>query len=114
VKHIAKNLYYPAEAAKTGTQGKVIVQFVVSETGKVGNITILRTIPENKKKLDEVVVVGYGSTANVKPQSPETNMTLLAQEAARVVSTLPDFIPGEQNSKKVAVYYTLPITFKLN
>ena len=114
VKHIAKNLYYPAEAAKTGTQGKVIVQFVVSETGKVGNITILRTIPENKKKLDEVVVVGYGSTANVKPQTPDTNMTLLAQEAARVVSTLPDFIPGEQNGKKVAVYYTIPVMFKLN
>lgn len=114
VKHIAKNLYYPAEAAKTGTQGKVIVQFVVSETGKVGNISILRTIPENNKKLDEVVVVGYGSTSTVKPQTPETNMTLLAQEAARVVSTLPDFIPGEQNSKKVAVYYTMPITFKLN
>jgi len=41
-------------------------------------------------------------------------MTLLAQEAARVVSTLPDFIPGEQNGKKVAVYYTMPIMFKLN
>jgi len=131
LKHIAKNLFYPAEAAKTGTQGKVIVQFIVSETGKVSGVKIVSTIPENnkkldekvvvgygspenKKKLDEVVVVGYGSKANVKPQTPDTNMTLLAQEAARVVSTLPDFIPGEQNGKKVAVYYTMPIMFKLN
>lgn len=114
MKYISKNLIYPAEAAKTGTQGKVIVQFIVSETGKVSRVKIVSTIPENNKKLDEVVVVGYGNSANVKPQTPETNMTLLAQEAARVVSTLPDFIPGEQNSKKVAVYYTMPITFKLN
>jgi len=114
VKHISKNLNYPAEAAMAGTQGKVIVQFIVSETGKVSRVKIVSTIPENNKKLDEVVVVGYGNTANVKPQTPETNMTLLAQEAARVVSTLPDFIPGEQNGKKVAVYYTMPVMFKLN
>jgi len=41
-------------------------------------------------------------------------MALLEKEASRVASTLPDFIPGEQNGKKVAVYYTLPVTFRLN
>ena len=128
---VYKNYKYPIEAAKTGTQGKVIVQFIVSETGKVSRVKILSTIPENNKKLDEKVVVGYGSPENKKKldekvvvgygakvdektQAAEANMALLEKEAVRVVSTLPDFIPGEQKGKKVAVYYTLPITLKLD
>jgi len=140
---VQKNLKYPIEAVKTGTQGKVILRFIVSETGKVSRVKIVSTIPENNKKLDEVVVVGYGSPENKKKldekvvvgygtkvnekvvvgygakvdektQTAEANMALLEKEAARVVSTLPDFIPGEQNGKKVAVYYTLPVTFRLN
>ena len=114
MKYISKNLIYPAEAAKTGTQGKVGVRFVVSETGKVKGIGIIPNIKDSSRKIPEVVVVGYGSKTNVQPQTPDTNMTLLAQEAARVVSTLPDFIPGEQNGEKVAVLYDVVITFKLN
>jgi TonB-dependent SusC/RagA subfamily outer membrane receptor len=37
----------------------------------------------------------------------------LDKEAIRVISTFPDFIPGEQNDKKVAVRYTIPVVFKL-
>lgn len=36
----------------------------------------------------------------------------LEQEAVRVVSSLPQFIPGEKNGKKVAVKFTLPISLK--
>lgn len=38
----------------------------------------------------------------------------LDYEAVRLISSLADFTPGEQNSKRVAVYYTLPITFRLH
>jgi protein TonB len=31
----------------------------------------------------------------------------------RVVRSLPKFIPGRQNGENVNVWYTLPITFKL-
>jgi len=74
----------------------------------------VKSIIENVKKVGEVVVVGYGNQTDVKTQAAETNMVLLEKEANRVISSLPDFIPGEQNSKKVAVFYTLPITFRLN
>ena len=37
----------------------------------------------------------------------------LDAEALRVVKTLPNFIPGRQNGKPVAVWYNLPISFKL-
>ncbi|MFT3753980.1 MAG: TonB family protein [Paludibacter sp.] len=35
-------------------------------------------------------------------------------EALRVVNAMSQWIPGEQKGKKVSVYYTLPIQFKLD
>ena len=36
---------------------------------------------------------------------------MLVAEAKRVIASFPRWIPGEQNGRKVAVYYTLPIKF---
>jgi TonB family protein len=65
-------------------QGRVIVQFVVDKTGKVGEVKVVRSLEEN---LDE--------------------------EAVRICKSLPDFIPGRQNGQAVSVWYTLPVSFKL-
>ena len=81
---IGRNLKYPIVACENRIQGKVIVRFVVSKTGKITNIEVLRSLDPD-----------------------------LDKEAVRVIKMLPDWIPGEQNREKVSVYYTLPITFKL-
>jgi len=83
--YIAKNLKYPVEAQKKGIQGKVIVQFIVTKSGKVENAKVIRGIDP-----------------------------ALEKEALRVVNSMPDWIPGTQNGEKVSVYYTLPIVFKLD
>jgi len=36
---------------------------------------------------------------------------LLDKEAIRVIKTLPNFTPGEQNGKRVRAWYSLPIIF---
>lgn len=84
LKYIAKNLRYPTIAQENGIQGRVILRFVVSATGEVKDITVLRSLDPYCDK-----------------------------EAIRVVSTLPKWIPGKQNGRNVPVYYTLPIQFKL-
>jgi TonB family protein len=84
LKHISQNFKYPVISAENGIQGKVIVRFVVNSAGKVSKGEILRSLDPACDK-----------------------------EALRVVKSLPNFIPGKQNGKKVAVWYTLPITFKL-
>jgi TonB family protein len=84
ISYIGHNLKYPIEAQRKGIQGTVIVRFVVSKTGQVGKVEVLR---------------------NVFPA--------LDNESVRVVQSLPDWIPGEQKGVKVNVYYTLPIRFKL-
>ena len=65
-------------------QGRVIVQFVVDKTGKVGEVKVVRSLDRD-----------------------------LDKEAVRICKSLPDFIPGRQNGQAVAVWYTLPVTFKL-
>jgi len=83
--YISRNIKYPADAHLNGIQGRIIVQYVVTKSGKVEQAKILRGL--------------YPS---------------IDAEGLRVVNSLPDWIPGEQNGKKVAVYYALPLTFKLD
>jgi len=120
LKYIGQNLKYPIAAQENGIQGKVIIRFVVSSTGKVVNAMVVKSIMKKVKVIDEVVAVGYG----VKKATDEkgivqrqiqsgTDMELLEKEAIRLANSIPDFTPGEIKGKKVAVYYTLPLTFKL-
>jgi len=81
---IRQTVVYPAEALKKKEQGKVITQFTVSKTGKVENITVIKSI------------------------SPS-----LDKEALRVIGLLPDWIPGEQNGVKVAVTRIIPVMFQI-
>jgi periplasmic protein TonB len=82
--YIGKNLKYPVIAQENGIQGTVIVRFVVSKTGSVDKVEVLRSLD-----------------------------SACDREAIRVVRTLPNWIPGKQNGANVAVYYTLPIKYKL-
>jgi len=38
----------------------------------------------------------------------------LDEEAINVVKKLPKFAPGENNGSKVNVWFSLPVTFRLN
>lgn len=84
-KFIAKNVIYPTEAVEKGIQGRVYVNFVVDDTGKVIHVGIARGVHE-----------------------------LIDEEAIRVVSSMPDWTPGMQRGKYVNVEYTVPINFVLD
>ena len=81
---IAKNLHYPTIAQENGIQGKVYIRFVVSKAGMVQDVTVMKSLDPYCDK-----------------------------EAIRVIKSLPKWIPGRQNGVNVPVYYTVPITFKL-
>ena len=84
LKYLSSHINYPPMAAESNIQGRVVVQFVVDKTGKVGEVTVIRSVD---KELD--------------------------REAVRVCKSLPKFVPGRQNGQPVSVWYTLPVTFKL-
>ena len=83
---INKNIKYPQVAQDNGTQGKVIVQFVVEKDGRVGEVKVARGVDSS-----------------------------LDREAVRVCKMLPKFSPGRNAvGDPVRVWYTLPVTFKLS
>lgn len=84
MKYIQEHLRYPTMAAENNIQGKVVVQFVVTKNGSVGEVKVIRSRDQD-----------------------------LDKEAVRVVKSLPNFIPGRMNGQPVNVWYTLPINFKL-
>lgn len=80
---LQQKIEYPEEARKAGIEGRVIVQFIVNEQGKVENPKVLR---------------GIGGGCD--------------KEAIRVIKQA-EFEPGKQRDKPVPVQYSLPLTFEM-
>jgi protein TonB len=83
-KWIVANLKYPVVAQESGIQGRVTVRFVVSKTGAIEDVNVLRGIDPSCDK-----------------------------EAIRVIKAMPKWIPGKQNGVNVPVYFTIPVVFRL-
>ena len=84
MQYLGKSIKYPTIAQETGTQGRVIVQFVVNKDGSIVDVKVVR---------------------GVDPY--------LDKEAIRVISTMPKWKPGEQRGKPVRCKFTVPVMFKL-
>lgn len=85
MKFLQKNIRYPSLARENGLEGKVIVKFYVDTDGTVRDPQVLKD--------------GVGGGCG--------------DEAIRVIKSMPKWAPGSQRGKPVKVYYTLPVTFKL-
>ena len=83
--YLKENLVLPESVSSGKVSGKVHLKFVVSTTGKVSNVKVLKGIPD----------------------CLECDV-----EAIRVVKAMPDWAPAKNNGKKVNSYFNLPITFK--
>ena len=66
-----------------GLQGKIFVTFIVEKDGSITDVKVLRDI-------------GYGT----------------GEEAVRVLQKCKNWIPGEQDGRKVRVLYSLPIVIQ--
>jgi len=63
-----------------------------------------------KKIYVQFIIDKNGMITNIKSRAPHED---LEKEAIRIIKNLPKIQAGEYNGKKVAVKYTLPITFKV-
>jgi protein TonB len=79
-----KTLKYPRQAVLAGVEGRVIVQFIVNEDGRISNAQVIR---------------GIGGGCD--------------EEALHVVNAMPAWKPGVHNGRAVKVNFKLPINFKL-
>ncbi|MDU7315084.1 MAG: energy transducer TonB [Prevotella bivia] len=81
---LASHINYPPVAAENGIQGKVIVKFVVGRDGSVSQAQVLRSVDP-----------------------------ALDREALRAVNSMPKWNPGMNNGQAANVWFTLPVTFRL-
>ena len=84
---VYENLKYPDFEKENGIEGTVYVKFTVTEEGKIVK-------PE--------VVRGVNGAPNFN------------KEVLRIVNKMPNWLPGENNGKKVKVYFTMPFKFRLD
>lgn len=82
--YMSQNLHYPEAAQKVKAEGRVFISFIVTKTGEITDIQLLKGI-------------GYGAD----------------EEAIRVVKSMPRWQPGTQDGQAVNVRFNLPINFTL-
>ena len=84
-KWVAANLKYPEKCRQSKVQGRVTLQFTITEKGEVTDVRVLRGVNEE-----------------------------LDKEALRVVSASPRWTPGkDKNGNIVPVIFTFPVLFQL-
>lgn len=83
--YLGNNIKYPEDARKRQVEGRVIVKFIVNKDGEITKPEVLR--------------------------SPDQT---LSDEAVRVVSAMPKWHPATNANKPVPVFFTLPISFRLD
>lgn len=87
--YVAKNLKYPEAAVANSIEGQVVAKFTISKKGVVKNIQIVKDIK-------------YGC----------------GNEVTRILESMNNlpgkWIPGKNKGKKVDVFMTLPVMFKLS
>lgn len=85
MKFICDNMVYPKEAASSGIEGRVVVQFLIEKDGKVSARKVVKSV------------------------SPQ-----LDAEALRVSKLINNWTPGKIKGEAVRSHFTLPFVFKLN
>ncbi|MEZ4808660.1 MAG: TonB family protein [Flavobacteriales bacterium] len=82
--YLRKNVKYPQMEQDAGIQGKVYIEFVVSNDGSITDVVLKRGVSGG-----------------------------LDKEGLRVVKAMPKWSPGKMNGKPVKVRYILPVSFVL-
>jgi hypothetical protein len=106
VRYLQENLRYPSEAREAGAQGTVFVSFVVRSDGSINDVKVLRGA-------DHDLEVRYEG-ADVDLQALREACEKLDKEAVRVVSSMPEWVAGQQRGEAVNVQFNMPIRFALN
>ena len=82
---LGSNIRYPEDAVRDDVQGRVIVKFVVNADGRISDAKVVKGVA-----------------------------TSLDNEAIRVVQSMPAWQPAQNDGKKVASWFVLPVSFKLS
>lgn len=98
--YMAKNAHFSKEAIRQGSGGRVVVEFVVEKDGTVSNVKA-RSF--------------NGKSINEPSNAPETDaadyaaIRLVADEAERMVRSMPKWEPGTKDGEPVSIHFFVPV-----
>lgn len=84
LQYVIDHVRYPEDALMNRIQGTVILRFVVSSTGEIKDVELIRSVDP-----------------------------LLDNEAIKVISGMPRWKPGKQDGRPVPVYFSIPVVFRI-
>jgi TonB family protein len=82
--YVHTNLHYPLKARKDKRQGRVFLNFIISERGRIENVRLLKGVDPS-----------------------------LDAEAVRMVRSMPKWKPGRIGGQAVSCRYYFPVQFSL-
>lgn len=84
LQYVTDHVRYPEDALMNWIQGTVILRFVVSSTGEIKDVELIRSVDP-----------------------------LLDNEAIKVIAGMPRWKPGKQDGRPVPVYFSIPVVFRI-
>lgn len=86
MKYLAKNIEIPESDKKTNPSGIMVFRFIVSETGSVGEVEVVRDGGAGKATQEQIM---------------------------QVVKAMPTWKPAQKDGKPIGVYFTLPVRIRM-
>ncbi len=113
LEQIYKNILYPKETRREGTEGFFKASFVVDESGQMKELQVTTIDRESADPSRTIVVTGYKERAVQIPNNSEMNLSILQQEIRRTIESLPNWEPAKHQGRSVAVKFDLFFQYRL-
>ncbi len=110
--HLQKTITYPNEARANKIEGRFFAAFTITESGEISDIEISKEDNSKFSKIEEIVVVGYGSN-EMESDNKTIGEQAIIQAMTDALNKSETFNPGKKNDKVVSTRMVLPITYKL-
>ena len=107
--YLGRNIRYPRTASNYGLEAQTVVKFIVEADGTVSNVHIAqnRITVEDRKPFQRL-------SGDEKKRTRERALEMFAEEAIRVVQSMPKWKPGIRNGVPIRVEYELPVNFRID
>lgn len=109
MQYLARNIHYPRTASNYGLEGQTVLSFLVETDGSISNVQVVsnRITREDRKPFQRLA-------GDEQKKTREKVLQMFAEEAIRVVSSMPKWKPGVRNGIPIKVVYELPINFRID